>query len=284
MLKQMLRLAAAGSVGMMIGSQTATAGLFKKCNDDERTQVSPACHPTFGYHQTCWRRFPPLPPCDSNCESCHDGTCMDGSCQTPIYEPQPMTPMAQPSPVFEPDIHSGRYQGGYSPVPGPMPGGHEIISSPGAFPSETSQPVTGGHSAGSRYSQSPTPTPPMLPPPPAAPPTNTIPPALPPVPGPANQQSSRLFLPSPPQALSGTGRYGMTTRRQAALAVSRSVQAPAPRRPAGSQTAPLSNRYLSVSQPKHQLPNTQAAPSGIRATTTQLTQPVATPLLEMPAN
>ncbi len=288
MFKQIIHLAAAGSVGLMMSGQAATAGIFKKC-DDERTQVSPACHPTFGYHQTCWRRFPPLPPCDSNCESCQDGTCMDGSCQTPIYQPQPMIPMAQPGPAFTPDIHSGRYQSGHSSVPVPMPGGPAIMNSPGAFPMESSQPGFGGNSASSRYGQTPattgntnpTPLSPIMPTPPGAQPNHSAPPALPPVPSPANQQSSRLFLPSQPQAVSGTGRYGMSTRRQATQPVSRSVVAPMPQRP---QTAARNSRYRSVGRSVQRMPNMPAAPARIRATTTQLTQPVATPLLKLPAN
>ena len=296
MLKRIIHLAATGSIGLMIGGHAVTAGLFDKC-DDERTKVSPACHPTFGYHQTCWRQFPPLPPCNS-CDTCQDGNCQDGNCQIPIYQPQAMAPIPQPNPAFSPDMQSGRYHSGHSAMPGSMPpGGHEVLSSPGPFPMETSQPVMGGHSTGSRYGQGPSatgnsipaPVSPMMQTPPAAPSNHGSPIPLPPVPSAPNHHSTGLFLPSQalaqPQTVTGNGRYGMSARRQArmpAQLVGQPVPAPIPQRGYQSQPAPRSNRYRSVGQPRPLTPNNQAAPSRVRATTTQLTQPVAAPLLKLP--
>ena len=50
------------SVGA-VGS--ATAGLFcnMQCCQQPRAYFSPACEPAWGYHQTCWRKFPELEPC-----------------------------------------------------------------------------------------------------------------------------------------------------------------------------------------------------------------------------
>ncbi len=60
-----------------VSAAGAAAGMFRK-SQPERVQISPACHPTFGYHQTCWRRFPALPPCDhpacDRCDSCRTGS------------------------------------------------------------------------------------------------------------------------------------------------------------------------------------------------------------------
>ncbi|MEZ6041284.1 MAG: hypothetical protein R3C20_12300 [Planctomycetaceae bacterium] len=62
----------------------------------ERPQVSPACLPSWGYHQTCWRQFGPVEPCDH----CHDGvsgTYPSGSFG--VYVPQQnfdSIPMNQP--------------------------------------------------------------------------------------------------------------------------------------------------------------------------------------------
>ncbi len=219
---------------------------------------------------------------------------MDGSCQTPIYQPQPIMPMAQPDPTLAPDVQSGRYHGGYSAIPGPMStNGHEVMNSPGTFPIESSQPVMGGHSTGGRYGQSPAaagnasppPLPPVIPAPSVRQPAQVAPQGLPPVPSPADHQSSRLFLPSQPQAVTGNSRYGLSARRQAALAVNRSVQAPTPQRPYQPHAAVSgSNRYRSVSQSMYRMANTQATSPNVQATTTQLTRPVATPLLKMPVN
>ena len=45
----------------LLFASTSVADLC--CNNNKRPRISPACHPTWGYHQTCWRRFPCLEPC-----------------------------------------------------------------------------------------------------------------------------------------------------------------------------------------------------------------------------
>jgi hypothetical protein len=63
--------------------------------------AAPLFHPTWGYHQTCWRRFPPLPPCPPA-----DLWLMPGACETVIpgelplgtILPQPLAPETPPTP------------------------------------------------------------------------------------------------------------------------------------------------------------------------------------------
>lgn len=53
--------------------------------EKQRAYCTPECHPTWGYHQTCWRRFPPLQPCcgwGDFCPTCQTGCNFQGSCNT----------------------------------------------------------------------------------------------------------------------------------------------------------------------------------------------------------
>ena len=281
MFKRLIRLVTAGSIGLMIGSHALSAGLFDRDNE-ERTKVSPACHPTFGYHQTCWRQFSPLPPC----HSCN--TCQDGSCETPLYQPQLTGPLTHPGPVFPADIHSGRYHNGHSAMSGAIPpGGSQVMSTHGPIPIQTPQPVIGERSGSKHYGQgSSTPDngiPSPMSAPSLAPPGHGVSPPLPPVPGPADHQSTPRFLPSrasiQPQTVTGYGRYGIPAR-----AVSASVQPAMPQRGYQTRTTPRSNRYRSVSQPRYPALSNQPAHSRVRATTTQLTQPVTAPFLKLPVD
>ncbi len=80
------RSAAAGSL-LVISTGLACGGhLFR--HDPDRPVVSPACHPAWGYHQTCWRRFAPVPPCDG-CGSHDSGNFSDQGTQSSLYVPQP---------------------------------------------------------------------------------------------------------------------------------------------------------------------------------------------------
>lgn len=56
------KLAATAAVGLL--TATSQAGLF--CDwkvDHKRPYCSPACDQAWGYHDTCWRQFPPTEPC-----------------------------------------------------------------------------------------------------------------------------------------------------------------------------------------------------------------------------
>lgn len=232
-MKRVLQFAAAGSVSLMIGGSTV-AGLFHKCEKDERCQINPACHPTYGYHQTCWRRFPPLPPCES-CESCQTGLaaplCQDGNCQPGTIlqppaiplQPQP-DPTALPEPTMLPgtagrygtphittplppaqNLSTSRYQGGSSPAQPPLPGGGGRYQAGPGFSGPPAAPLTGPHSA----PLPPRPTPALSP----ADGTLNGPAGLPAIPGNA-PRSSGLYIPSQSMTLPGGGRYGRISATQ----------------------------------------------------------------------
>lgn len=62
-----VRTAAAGSIlllpsGIVLAGAGAGHHLFK--HQPNRPIVSPACDPAWGYHATCWNRFPPIAACD----------------------------------------------------------------------------------------------------------------------------------------------------------------------------------------------------------------------------
>ena len=115
------------SVGA-VGS--ATAGLFcnMQCCQQPRAYFSPACEPAWGYHQTCWRKFPELEPCSGWGDYCPSCT-TDGGV-TNAYQPQgmqfapamqyesatpiiqgPPTVMQQPVQNFNPPTYNAPMQG-----------------------------------------------------------------------------------------------------------------------------------------------------------------------------
>lgn len=224
-MKRVLQFAAAGSVSLMIGGSTI-AGLFHKCDKDERCQINPACHPTYGYHQTCWRRFPPLPPCN-NCESCQTGQaaplCQDGSCQPATTLQPPAIPLQpHPEPVVVPGT-SDRYGMPHSSTPLP-PVQNLPTSRYQTSPSQPPQPVPGFSGNSGRYQAgpgfsgaapvAPLTGPPSAPLPPQPAPTSSPangslngPAGLPAIPGNA-PRSSGLYIPSQSMTLPGGGRYG----------------------------------------------------------------------------
>lgn len=56
------RLTATAAFGLL--TATSQAGLFCDWNlDHKRPYCSPACEQAWGYHDTCWRQFPPTEPC-----------------------------------------------------------------------------------------------------------------------------------------------------------------------------------------------------------------------------
>ncbi|MEQ9411313.1 MAG: hypothetical protein RIK87_26605 [Fuerstiella sp.] len=107
------------------------------CCDLPRAYRSPACDPAWGYHQTCWRQFPPLEPCSGwgdYCPACQpDGVCPEtwqqnsavGQVLPPIQNHavpgNPLPPSGAPMPAYppgQPFIVPGPPQ--YGSVPGGM--------------------------------------------------------------------------------------------------------------------------------------------------------------------
>ncbi len=101
-LRKIQKLAAVGTLSLCaVGS--ASAGLF--CNmelcQEQRAYYSPACEQGWGYHPTCWRKFPPVEPCSGwgdYCPSCQT----DGGIQPAGGAPmqfQAAPPLLQGAPV-----------------------------------------------------------------------------------------------------------------------------------------------------------------------------------------
>ncbi|MFO0428004.1 MAG: hypothetical protein ACK526_15670, partial [Planctomyces sp.] len=63
--RRLVRSTAAGSV-ILLSSLTVDAGGHLGHREPERPQVSAGCQPMWGFNQTCWRQFPPVPPCDNS--------------------------------------------------------------------------------------------------------------------------------------------------------------------------------------------------------------------------
>jgi hypothetical protein len=85
------QLFAAASVGtaILVSAIPVNAGrMFKE--EPSRPHTFAGCQPAWGYHQTCWQRFPALPPCDSN-GNCYgqpaDGMTQDDHAGS-VYAPQ----------------------------------------------------------------------------------------------------------------------------------------------------------------------------------------------------
>lgn len=70
----------------LLSSIPVLADSWWNCCEDKRAWVTPECHPTWGYHQQCWRKFPPLDPCPCpqtgdycpSCQTCNAGNFATG--------------------------------------------------------------------------------------------------------------------------------------------------------------------------------------------------------------
>lgn len=63
-IKQLFAAASVGSA-ILVSAMPVNAGrMFKE--EPSRPHTFAGCQPAWGYNQTCWQRFPALPPCDSN--------------------------------------------------------------------------------------------------------------------------------------------------------------------------------------------------------------------------
>lgn len=135
---------------------SATGGEFyEDYHTPRRAWTVPVCEPAWGYHQTCWRRFPPVEPCPgSYCPACEDGA--TGS-QWP--------PGAYPGPNTDPGSGGYPIQGGY-PTPGcPNAGGlsgvggaSPVIRGPGGVPSSSGPGYMPSYGSSSTRYQTPAPS------------------------------------------------------------------------------------------------------------------------------
>lgn len=87
-IKQLFAAASVGSA-ILVSAMPANAGRMFK-DEPSRPHTFAGCQPAWGYNQTCWQRFPALPPCDSN-GNCY-GQPSDGMTQYDhagsVYAPQ----------------------------------------------------------------------------------------------------------------------------------------------------------------------------------------------------
>lgn len=92
---RILRSAAAGSL-LLLNLNWTAAGDHLLRREPRDPHMSPACQPAWGYHPTCWQRFPPVPPCDpvGTCDCQFEGT-VPSYGTLPLYAPQ--TNPAQPN-------------------------------------------------------------------------------------------------------------------------------------------------------------------------------------------
>ena len=66
-LTQLFNFAASGSL-ILMGSTAVLAG-HRSYEQPTRPHISAACAPNWGFNQTCWSRFPPVPGCpDTGCD------------------------------------------------------------------------------------------------------------------------------------------------------------------------------------------------------------------------
>ena len=67
-LTQLFSFAASGSL-ILLGSTAVVAG-HRSYEQPTRPHISAACAPNWGFNQTCWSRFPPVPGClDTGCDN-----------------------------------------------------------------------------------------------------------------------------------------------------------------------------------------------------------------------
>lgn len=96
-IKQLFAAASVGSI-ILVSAMPVNAGRMFK-DEPSRPHTFAGCQPAWGYNQTCWQRFPALPPCDSS-GNCYgqpsDGTTSydhSGS----VYAPQQHEAAVDPS-------------------------------------------------------------------------------------------------------------------------------------------------------------------------------------------
>ena len=129
MLQKLQKLAVVGAL-TLASATSVSAGLFcnLQCCQQPRDWYSPACEPAWGYHQTCWRKFPPVEPCSGwgdYCAACDTnggggiapGAYQDGGYGMDTHQQaiplQPISPQvlqAPPAVINQPSYHAAPTQ------------------------------------------------------------------------------------------------------------------------------------------------------------------------------
>ncbi|MCX7400742.1 MAG: hypothetical protein NT138_23950 [Planctomycetales bacterium] len=106
-IKQLFAAASVGSI-ILVSAMPVNAGRMFK-DEPSRPHTFAGCQPAWGYNQTCWQRFPALPPCDSN-GNCY-GQPSDGA-----------TSYDHSGSVYAPQHHEAVVDPSFSGVPQTQPG------------------------------------------------------------------------------------------------------------------------------------------------------------------
>jgi hypothetical protein len=256
-LKKLIQTLAMGSV--VIGMPVAMSGdlghLIK------RDQTPAVCEAHWGYNQTCWKRFPALPPCESG-ESCP--TCIPG--RSFSDEPnawgsmnyQPQTGFGRPAAAPQPQRGDGSrvYSGNPTQLRSAAPVERQFAApgptvGPPIFVMPTPSPNPSPPAARQNSAVSPQPLSPQMPP------GN-----LPPLPAPMPSQSRYQFRQAPARVVPPMSRFGQQTQTAVdGRTVSGrpnsintvSMTDAQPRQITVPATAPVSSRYGRPSVPQRQL-------------------------------
>ena len=109
-LRRLLRTAATGPVLLGL-TVPVTAGDI--CEKDDRPTIPAACQPNWGFHQTCWKRMPPVPPCTTGfCDGSYLQSTVDPGMTGEVWT------QGDGSTLYTP--HSGVYMPGHSSGSSPI--------------------------------------------------------------------------------------------------------------------------------------------------------------------
>ena len=137
-LSRIIGFAAKGSL-ILLGSTAVLAG-HRSFEQPTRPHMSAACSPNWGFNQTCWSRFPPVPGCPgSGCDSMPHG--YENHPQQLLYTPQ--NSLLLPDSQIVPPAYSNS-QAPVSVFSNSAPqagfGGMPAIPAPNGFPQSVTQP------------------------------------------------------------------------------------------------------------------------------------------------
>lgn len=96
-IKQLFAAAFVGSLVLVSAIPVNAGRMFK--DEPSRPHTFAGCQPAWGYNQTCWRRFPALPPCDSqgDCYGQSYGLATSHEHSSSVYAPQHSSTVIDPS-------------------------------------------------------------------------------------------------------------------------------------------------------------------------------------------
>lgn len=113
--RQILQSAATGSFLLLSASSLPAGHIFPE--QPSRPHITAGCMPNWGFNQTCWQRFPPVPPCDgaTGCNNNLSPMSHDYEQSGNIYTPQSglvipeQSIYSPPTSVLPPSANGTRY-------------------------------------------------------------------------------------------------------------------------------------------------------------------------------